>query len=86
MRAESGFACPMLTSYAVAGVGLKADGVLSAQDRSHWGMLRPKSAKRKAVFACTLTPWPLKVAVDSGRVPTANRSNDRRPKARQANR
>jgi hypothetical protein len=26
------------------------------------GMLRPKSAKRKAVFACTLTSWPLLAA------------------------
>jgi hypothetical protein len=26
------------------------------------GMLRPKSANRKAVFACTLTSWPLLAA------------------------
>jgi hypothetical protein len=62
IRDESGFGCPMLTSYAVAGVGLKADGVLSVQDRSR--SLTPAGLLR-LMMVCS-SPLISVVAMDDG--------------------
>jgi hypothetical protein len=50
IRAESGFGCPVHTIHAVAGVGLKADSVLSAQDQSHSEDARAEVCEVKGCF------------------------------------